>query len=87
MLKIKLIKIGNKKTSIFSIISIDSRKVRSRNTKKLGFIDRIQKKLHIKKDILFEEIKKGVSFSYGFIKLVRSLKNKSFINKYEIKIL
>ncbi|UOQ27868.1 30S ribosomal protein S16 [Candidatus Vidania fulgoroideae] len=87
MLKIKLIKIGNKKTSIFSIISIDSRKIRSKNTKKIGFIDRIQKKLHINKDTLFKEIKKGAAFSYGFIKLTRSLKNKSFINKYEIKIL
>ncbi|UOQ33086.1 30S ribosomal protein S16 [Candidatus Vidania fulgoroideae] len=86
MLKIKLAKIGNKKTSVFNIISIDSRKMGSKNTKKIGFIDRIKKNFSIKKELLFKEIKKGAAFSYGFIKLMRSLKNNSFIKKYEIKI-
>lgn len=86
MLKIKLIKLGNKNTSFYSIVSVDSKKKITKKSKKIGFIDRIWKKILIKKKILFDEIKKGVKFSYGFIKTVRAFKNIPFIKKYEIKI-
>ncbi|MGX7583071.1 hypothetical protein ACWNX6_00320 [Candidatus Vidania fulgoroideorum] len=87
MLRIKLIKIGNKKTSMFNIISSDSRKKITKKSVKLGFLDRIKKKLFIYKIKLFNEIKKGTGFSYGFIKTMRALNKKSFLEKYEIKIL
>ncbi|QSW38026.1 hypothetical protein JSR06_00280 [Candidatus Vidania fulgoroideae] len=85
MLKIKLRKIGKKRTSIFKIVSLDSRYLNSRNCIYLGVIDRKRKYIIIN----IKKIKKllilGVCLSKGIIKFFKLLKNSIYSNKYEIK--
>ncbi|MGX7586171.1 hypothetical protein [Candidatus Vidania fulgoroideorum] len=79
MLKIKLKK--NKKSKIYTICVFDSKKKNPKNLKKIGYIDRIKKKINIKN--IEKYIKLGIKPSKGIKKILKMLKKK---NKYDIFI-
>lgn len=78
MLKIKLIKTKN--IFIFKIIIIDSKKMNSKNSKKIGILNKKFKIIHIKYKELKINILKGAKLSKGFKKTIKK-------KNYDIQIL
>ncbi|WP_458659161.1 hypothetical protein [Candidatus Vidania fulgoroideorum] len=85
MLKIKIIKQGKKNSSFYHVKKIDSRKINSKKSEKLGFIDRINKKIFLKLSKINNYKKYGARFSKGFKKIIKMVNKNN--KKYDIKIL
>ncbi|MGX7458748.1 hypothetical protein [Candidatus Vidania fulgoroideorum] len=85
MLRLKLRKIGRKRTSIFKLISLDSRYLNSRNCIYLGNIDRKRKYIMLDITKLISLVMSGVCLSKGTIKFFKLLRNNIYNSKYEVK--
>ncbi|MGX7585890.1 hypothetical protein ACWNYH_00300 [Candidatus Vidania fulgoroideorum] len=84
MQRLKLIRYGRKKSSIYRIVSIDCKRKGSINCTYIGRIDRKEKKIqiNIKKMILC--LKNGVGISFGIRKLIPLLCFNYSKKNYEI---
>ncbi|MGX7589722.1 hypothetical protein [Candidatus Vidania fulgoroideorum] len=85
MLRLKLRRIGRRRTSIFRLISLDSRYLNSKNCIYLGSIDRKRKYIIINILKLKRLIVSGVCLSKGALKLFKLLSSNIYSNRYEVK--